>query len=64
MFHVCRLIYRPLSNSTLSFFTGSAPFNALEEFKRDYRCISNDLRNATGGLSSGPLEIDLSLIHI
>jgi len=45
-------------NSTLSFFTGSAPFNALEEFKRDYRCISNDLRNATGGLSSGPLEID------
>jgi pimeloyl-ACP methyl ester carboxylesterase len=45
-------------NSTLSFFTGNAPFNAIEEFKSEYRCITADLRNANGGQSSGPLEID------
>ncbi len=45
-------------NSTISFFTSGAPFNAIEEFKGEYRCITSDLRNATGGQSSGPLEID------
>ena len=45
-------------NSTISFFTGSAPFNAIEDFKDEYRCIVADLRNANGGQSSGPLEID------
>ena len=45
-------------NSTIAFFTGSAPFNAMEEFKDEYRCITMDLRNANGGQSSGPLEID------
>ena len=45
-------------NSTISFFTGSAPFNPIEEFKAEYRCITSDLRNANGGQSSGPLEID------
>lgn len=45
-------------NSTISFFTGSAPFNAIEEFNDEYRCITMDLRNANGGQSSGPLEID------
>ena len=44
-------------NSTISFFT-RAPFNAIEEFKTEYRCITSDLRNANGGQSSGPLEID------
>ena len=34
------------------------PFNPMEEFKGEYRCISADLRNANGGQSSGPLEID------
>jgi len=34
------------------------PFNPMEEFKGDYRVISMDLRNANGGQSSGPLEID------
>lgn len=45
-------------NAAISFFSGKAPFNPLEEFKRDYRCITSDLRNAEGGQSSGPLEID------
>src|SRR5689334_15515732 len=45
-------------NSTLSFFTESAPFNAIEEFKGEYRCVAADLRNAPDGQSSGPLETD------
>ena len=45
-------------NSTISFFTGASPFSAVEEFKGEYRCIAADLRNANGGQSSGPLEID------
>ena len=45
-------------NSKISFFTGNAPFNAMEEFKDEYRCITMDLRNANDGESSGPLEID------
>src|SRR2546422_2222956 len=34
------------------------PFNVIEEFKGEYRCIAADLRNANSGQSSGPLEID------
>jgi pimeloyl-ACP methyl ester carboxylesterase len=35
-----------------------SPFNAIEEFKGEFRCIASDLRNANSGQSSGPLEID------
>jgi pimeloyl-ACP methyl ester carboxylesterase len=34
------------------------PFNPLDEFKNEYRVIAADLRNANGGESTGPLEID------
>jgi pimeloyl-ACP methyl ester carboxylesterase len=34
------------------------PFQTFDEFKGEYRCIGIDLRNANGGESSGPLEID------
>src|SRR6266851_1252540 len=34
------------------------PFDPMEEFKGEYRCIAADLRNANGGQSTGPLEID------
>jgi pimeloyl-ACP methyl ester carboxylesterase len=34
------------------------PFNPMEEFKGEYRVIAADLRNANGGQSSGPLEVD------
>src|SRR4051812_19211892 len=34
------------------------PFNPMVEFKDEYRCISPELRNANGGESSGPLEIE------
>ena len=43
-------------NSTISGLAN--PFNAIEVFKEEYRCIASDLRNANGGQSSGPLEID------
>ncbi len=43
-------------NSTISSLIHSSPFNPIEEFKGEYRCIASDLRNANGQ-SSGPLEI-------
>jgi len=45
-------------NSTISNLTHNSPFNPIEEFKGEYRCIASDLRNANGGQSSGPLEAD------
>jgi pimeloyl-ACP methyl ester carboxylesterase len=46
-------------NSTISGLSGAgSPFNPMEEFKGEYRCIAADLRNANGGQSVGPLEID------
>ena len=45
-------------NSTIAGLKRGGPFNAIEEFKGEYRCIFSDLRNANGGQSSGPLEID------
>src|SRR6266567_9545170 len=44
-------------NSTIAALR-SGPFNAIEEFKAEYRCVAADLRNANPGQSSGPLEID------
>jgi pimeloyl-ACP methyl ester carboxylesterase len=45
-------------NSHIGFWSSGAPFNAMEAFKDEYRCITMDLRNANGGQSSGPLESD------
>jgi len=45
-------------NSTIAFFTGNSPFNAIEEFKGEYRCITADLRNAPTVQSTGPVEAD------
>src|SRR6201981_1301922 len=45
-------------NSTISFFPSNSPFNAIEEFKGEYRCITADLRNAPAGQSTGPVEVD------
>jgi pimeloyl-ACP methyl ester carboxylesterase len=44
-------------NSTLAGLA-RGPFNPIAEFKGEYRCIAADLRNASGGQSTGPLEID------
>src|SRR5262245_39174742 len=36
----------------------TSPFNPIEEFKGEFRCIFADLRNANGGQSTGPLEVE------
>jgi len=35
-----------------------APFNPMKVLADEYRCVAADLRNANGGHSSGPLEVD------
>jgi len=45
-------------NSTISGLMRGRPFNTIEEFGGEYRCIFSDLRNANGGESAGPLDID------
>ncbi len=44
-------------NSTIAALA-RGPFDPIAEFKGEYRCIAADLRNAAGGQSTGPLEID------
>ncbi len=44
-------------DSTISKWPGQV-FNAMEEFKNDFRCITMDQRNANGGESSGPVQVD------
>src|SRR6202162_5826976 len=36
----------------------TAVINARDEFKSDFRCITMDQRNATGGESTGPIAVD------
>jgi pimeloyl-ACP methyl ester carboxylesterase len=46
-------------NSTIAGLgAANSPFNPMEVLKDEYRCIASDLRNANGGQSTGPLEID------
>src|SRR6266702_4117530 len=33
-------------NATIANFSSNSPFNPIEEFKGEYRCITADLRNA------------------
>jgi pimeloyl-ACP methyl ester carboxylesterase len=44
-------------NSTIAGLINSHPFNAIDELKSEFRCVTFDLRNANGGESTGPLEI-------
>jgi pimeloyl-ACP methyl ester carboxylesterase len=45
-------------NSTIAGLKSGSPFNPIDEFKGEFRCIAADLRNANAGHSTGPLEID------
>jgi len=45
-------------SSTIANLTRGDPFNPIEEFKGEYRCVFADLRNSPGGQSTGPLEAD------
>ena len=44
-------------NSQLDWW-GRMPFNAFEVFKNDFRVITMDQRNAIGGQSTGPVQVD------
>ena len=44
-------------NSTIAGLA-THPFNPFDEFKGEFRVIAADLRNAKGGQSTGPLEVD------
>ena len=46
-----------LNGSTIATLRGGNPFNPIDAFKGEFRCISADLRNAAGQ-STGPLEVD------
>ena len=45
-------------NSSIELLRRGDPFDPFAEFSNEFRCIGADLRNANGGQSSGPLEID------
>jgi pimeloyl-ACP methyl ester carboxylesterase len=45
-------------NSTIDGLKRGNPFDAVGEFKGEYRCITADLRNAPTGQSTGPVEVD------
>jgi len=45
-------------NSSISGLRTAGPFDAIEEFKSEYRCIAADLRNSNLGQASGPLDFD------
>ena len=44
-------------NSTIDKWPGQV-FNAMEVFKNDFRCITMDQRNADGGESIGPVQVN------
>ena len=50
------IIYGGGLNSKVTYANG--PFDAMAEFKSEYRCIAMDLRNANDGQSTGPLDFD------
>lgn len=50
------IIYGGGLNSRVSYPNG--PFDAVAQFRSEYRCITMDLRNANGGESTGPLDFD------
>jgi pimeloyl-ACP methyl ester carboxylesterase len=46
-----------LNGSTIAGIRGGSPFNTIEAFGGEFRCIYADLRNSAGQ-STGPLEVD------
>ncbi len=47
-----------LNSTVAGLATATHPFNPFDEFKGEFRVIAADLRNAKGGQSTGPLEVD------
>lgn len=45
-------------NATISYLSERTAFNPMVELSDQFHCITMDLRNAIGGKSSGPVEVD------
>jgi pimeloyl-ACP methyl ester carboxylesterase len=45
-------------NAAIPYLSNHIPFNPMEVLSDKYHCITLDIRNAIGGGSSGPVEID------
>ena len=45
-------------NATIGYLSNGAPFDPMRDLADEHRCIALDLRNANGGQSSGPLDIE------
>ncbi len=45
-------------NATVARLGGAGSFNPLKEVADRHRCIAPDLRNAHGGGTTGPVEVD------
>jgi len=45
-------------NSALGNWSSMGPFNGMEVFKDDFRCIAMDQRNANTGESAGPVQVE------
>jgi pimeloyl-ACP methyl ester carboxylesterase len=45
-------------NANIAYLSERTPFNPMEVLSDEYHCITMDLRNANGGGSSGPVEVD------
>jgi pimeloyl-ACP methyl ester carboxylesterase len=45
-------------NSSIANLREESPFDPIEEFKGQYRCIAVDLRNSNRGRSTGPLDAE------
>ena len=45
-------------NATIGHLDGPESFNPLKEFSATHRCIALDIRNAPGGGTTGPLEVE------
>jgi pimeloyl-ACP methyl ester carboxylesterase len=45
-------------NSAMGNWSSMGPFNGMEVFKDDFRCIAMDQRNANTGESTGPVQVN------
>jgi pimeloyl-ACP methyl ester carboxylesterase len=45
-------------NATIDYLSERVPFNPMDVLSDEYHCITMDLRNANGGGSSGPVEVE------
>ena len=48
-------------NATIDYLSERVPFNPMDVLSDEYHCITMDLRNANGGGSSAPVDVERPL---